>query len=362
MTNSAIKFTRFDTKCIKCVAIVLMIIHHAFLRGGVNIYYFSNMEMKLCNILQRSGKLCVGLFLMLSGYGMYFQLKNCQDNLHKEKVINRKVIGGYRKYWISLGVFLPIMLCQGLKTNFMELILNALCIKITYNHEVWFLRTFAICTILAPWLIKFIDSQKMFLQELLVIVTIDVIGRLILLNGIRGLDILSSYNSSNYAAWMRELELFISSYLTGLALAKRDIFSIFKRKVIEYKKAVIYPVSLLIIGMVLYIQFYFYDQYMYITSVIFSFGIIGLFAYDNKFKKTVIKCGKYSTYMWLTHTYFAYYCFSNITYAPKYPGLIVIINFIMSLFTAVLLEHLENVIIRKFNTIISYLKIDSFLK
>jgi len=32
--------------------------------------------------------------------------------------------------------------------------------------------------------------------------------------------------------------------------------------------------------------------------------------------------GKYSTYIWLTHTFFAYYYFQNLTYTPKYSWLI----------------------------------------
>ena len=48
--------------------------------------------------------------------------------------------------------------------------------------------------------------------------------------------------------------------------------------------------------------------------------------------------GKYSTYIWLTHTFFAYYYFQSFTYFPKYSILIFLLCMIMTMVVGIAFE------------------------
>lgn len=74
-------FSKEDTYCLKNTAIILMIIHHMFLfhnrleEGIIYQAYLKWNNIYIIHIIAGSGKLCVAIFLFLSGYGTYLQYK-----------------------------------------------------------------------------------------------------------------------------------------------------------------------------------------------------------------------------------------------------------------------------------------------
>jgi hypothetical protein len=54
--------------------------------------------------------------------------------------------------------------------------------------------------------------------------------------------------------------------------------------------------------------------------------------------KALSYLGKYSTGMWMTHTYFCYYLFSDFIYGVKYPLLIYALLIAVSLFSAIIIQ------------------------
>lgn len=75
MENS---FTVKDTQKAKAVAIILMMIHHCFLAPerweGYSVNFFP-LGQDLTVKIGQFGKICVGMFVFLSGYGMLVSLK-----------------------------------------------------------------------------------------------------------------------------------------------------------------------------------------------------------------------------------------------------------------------------------------------
>lgn len=51
--------------------------------------------------------------------------------------------------------------------------------------------------------------------------------------------------------------------------------------------------------------------------------------------------GKYSVYIWLVHTFFAYYYFQNIILIPRYSLLIYVWLFLLSFGVAIILDKLS---------------------
>ena len=72
------EFTKRDTNIVKGIAIFLMIFHHCFLDPGRyegQIVDFSFLSEASVNKIALSFKICVALFVFLSGYGMTFSFK-----------------------------------------------------------------------------------------------------------------------------------------------------------------------------------------------------------------------------------------------------------------------------------------------
>lgn len=60
----------------------------------------------------------------------------------------------------------------------------------------------------------------------------------------------------------------------------------------------------------------------------------------NNVYRVIVFLGKYSMYMWLTHTFYIYYYFQNTIFAFKYASLIYAVTIFLSLTTAILIERL----------------------
>ena len=60
--------------------------------------------------------------------------------------------------------------------------------------------------------------------------------------------------------------------------------------------------------------------------------------------KILIWVGKYSTYAWLTHTFFCYYYFQNIIVLTKLSILMFIETVVLSIITGIVLTYIDNII------------------
>lgn len=73
-------FTKEDTKIIKGIAIILMLIHHLWgfpdrIIGG-ELKHILNIDGKsIISLIGAYGKICVSIFFFLGGYGIYMNAK-----------------------------------------------------------------------------------------------------------------------------------------------------------------------------------------------------------------------------------------------------------------------------------------------
>ncbi len=75
-------FTREDTKVIKGLAVILMLIHHLWafpnrIAGDGLVSYLEVFGQSSIQYIGIFGKICVSIFLFLGGYGIYI---SCKDN------------------------------------------------------------------------------------------------------------------------------------------------------------------------------------------------------------------------------------------------------------------------------------------
>lgn len=139
---------------LKGIAIILMLIHHLFaypsrISPDITVYHMVN-SVDIEMFVGLFGKICVSMFLFLSGYG--FSLK---------KEVSFKYIWGklknlYISYWIVLFIFVPIgiIFFPGERYSlspslFLE---NLMGIKSTYNSEWWFFKLYVLYVLSLPLL------------------------------------------------------------------------------------------------------------------------------------------------------------------------------------------------------------------
>ncbi len=115
-TNNYESFSIGDTNVLKGIAILLMLIHHLFYEQTgrySDIHIFGNHYF--INELGRVAKLCVSLFVFLSGYGLMAQTehKGCIKNIKNFYIHRFKKL--YLNYWFIWLIFVPISyVCYGM--------------------------------------------------------------------------------------------------------------------------------------------------------------------------------------------------------------------------------------------------------
>ncbi len=106
-------FTKNDTLVAKGVAVIFLLIHHLFYTTNYNFDAFIISKDRWVDIA-KIGKICVAMFLILSGYGLSISWKNKKYTLiHFYKHIYIKLYKGFLP--ISLLSLTPIFFhCSGL--------------------------------------------------------------------------------------------------------------------------------------------------------------------------------------------------------------------------------------------------------
>lgn len=104
LETSDIKFDKRITNICKGVAILLMIVHHVF--PGMENYGLRIFGLWVMPQLAIFGKVCVSIYLLLSGYGLYESCKDKPFSLHTFYWKRLKSI--YVNYWIIFAIFVAL--------------------------------------------------------------------------------------------------------------------------------------------------------------------------------------------------------------------------------------------------------------
>lgn len=134
-------------------------------------------------------------------------------------------------------------------------------------------------------------------------------------------------------------------FLSGMACVSLNLFDnlenlYIKMRWVKYLIAIVLILSVVILRMV-FSSDCTYD-YLFMPVLVFN---ICIFLKSGIFKKTVNKVlffiGRYSMYIWLTHTFFAYYYFQSFIYFFRYSILIFIICMLCSLACGIVLDFIH---------------------
>ena len=205
-----------------------------------------------------------------------------------------------KRYWIVFAVCISYGLITNVYTfDWSEFLKNLFGLSSTYNGEWWYVRQYFDLLLMFPlvfcvekWLSILIRKNGSLFSALIVLVPLAVLF-----------------------IWRERIYNFC--FLLGMLSVSTGAFDwlcerLVKTKFWKYLVAIV----LLVVPFVLRIKFG-GARYDYVLVTLFVFGLLIIIK-----SKVFEKClnvvfsfvGKYSTYIWLTHTFFAYYFFQKFTF------------------------------------------------
>lgn len=347
-------FTKEDTQLLKGLAILLMLYHHLFAfpnRIPKNValisIVFPNGETS-AYLIGSFGKICVALFIFLSGYGIYCSLCHHNQNDLRHYVFHRlKSI--YFSFWKVFLIFIPLCMILNItpvKKSFLHFIANFLGIIITYNGEWWFLTPYVILVLFVPLIYK-ISNKLSFRSEFIVILCLLSSQFLIP-------KFIFQWFSQNIIRWnIWSLYTLGPIFLAGWFLAKYSPLSNFKKILLKSKHQYIYSISLFLLGILVKSLLSPISDLLCVILLAVSFPILlqANLSIAQISKKAFSLLGQHSTNIWLTHSFYCYMLIPNIIYAPRFTPFISCLLIVISVLTSYMLNTISLDRFKKYFTI-----------
>ena len=329
------KISRSDTEYLKGIAILLMLGHHLFafperilspsffipLPGGLNIE----------GLAGSFGKICVGVFLFLSGYGF------AVSGLKGFRYYAEKVWRFLQVYWFYFAIFIPIGLVFFNHVTFfnsttpryeadpMLFILNASALTFSYNEEWWFVQPYLLLVLSAPLTLRLAKKPPVLIALSAALYNFAWILEW------KGLN--TPYIS---AVWIFRWQLpFVIGVLAAVWSAR-----------IEAALERMRRTSPVIIPVAAGTGTAFLWNRLHVTGLILATPLFLILCLELKRWmrggwRLFTFTGGYSFPIWLTHSFFCYYYWQKAVYWPKYSPLVFLNLAVMSLAVCMAAEKLR---------------------
>jgi hypothetical protein len=314
-----VEIRKQDTDYLKGIAILLMFAHHLFafperiLPPASYIPLIQGYHIE--ELFGSFGKICVAVFLFLSGYGFAI---NGKTSL---KYYSEKVLRFFQIYWFYFALFIPIGFFFFPHVTFFYsttprfdhrpslVILNALALTFSYNGEWWFVQPYLLLVISFPLTMKL--AKKPVLLILASIAMFETATQMMR----HGFD--TPYIS---AVW---LLLWQVPFMTGVlfALYRKQIGKAF---IFSRGKTGMIPVAVSLVFIPVIWHFYAIPGLMAATPF-FLYLCLVLRRIAGEREMVLSFLGSLSFPMWLTHSFFCYYYWQKIVYYPRF-SILVFIN------------------------------------
>lgn len=333
----ALSLSAKDTGIIKGVAICLMLWHHLFPNA---LYSGGNSAVVF---MAAVGKVCVSLFLLVSGYGLacqYSKLMTDSKSLKERffatiKFIAKRYVKFYTGYWIIFLIFvlfgcvaMGISLESRYKADniFFSLVLDFFGFmgNDSYNITWWFNRTILIMYVIFPFLFMLCKRfpYLFFIVTLLLVPFGDIvhfayhsINRWLFpfcAGIIWSIKIPQGYTITNKRKYLILLPITLILCCVLVYFRQNRIIPYFSGIAVDGLLA--FVISMLVIMLI---------RNLPVVNVVFSF------------------LGKHSANMYMVHTFLFSYWFPQFIYAPKYAILIFLLLLLCSLAISLALEFIK---------------------
>ena len=327
MKEFSVKYTNI----IKGFAICLLLLHHLFYNSNESIIDIWIGSYQLSNILGLYGKVCVAIFLILSGYGIY---RSYNSNKAYQNILvfyKKHLTKIYLNYWLIWLIFVPfgvfvlkITLIDIYKENIIKnFIINFLGLQyyfgtLSYNNTWWFIGLIVGLYILFPVLYYFMEKIPVFLYAI-------CIGCMFI--------------PLKFGLISFEMFRFnLLSFIAGMVLARYNIIEKHQRR----KHSIyIYLAQLLLLFL---LRYFGVNMNIQIDTFIGILLIFIIFEYVDKLSaisNIMELLGKHSFNIFMLHTFIIKIYFHNFIYMFKLPIVIFLISIIICLILSICIEFIK---------------------
>lgn len=335
--------SRKESSIIQGIAVMLMVYHHLFgFPDRIVSEYVIVSDLSFLHIgtiLSYFGRICISIFAFCSGYGIYKKLSSIYTDSFIANIkigyaaIFKQAIKFFTRYWIVCALFIPMgYIMEVYSFQLMPLLKCLFGITFPYNAEWWYVSAYLVFLIVVPLYVAVERLLYRFLHQ----TTINVLYVLIIIGAI----VLSVVGKADFAVYF--------CFVSGIACVSTNLFDrgyslLCKVGTFKYILSILLVIILALLRMILGLQ----CNYDFICAPVFVFGI-GVIIKGRLFidyvNKVFLYIGKYSTYIWLTHTFFAYYYFQQYLYWFRYSTIIFVICMICCIIVGIVCETIISLI------------------
>lgn len=341
-------FTLRETNIAKGVACILLLVHHLFYnseRFDMFYHIFGIDNPPVIYVLAKLSKVCVAIFVILSGYGLTKSFKKGEQS--KGWFTYKHFVKLFCQYWFIFIIFVPLGFVLGKNPieiyggGYKGLIkclidfcgLANLCGTPTMNVTWWYMGAVIILYAIFPFLFRQVEKQPIVMLLIAAIISIfgTVTGML--------------YHA--IVAW-------ILPFVMGIFLAHTEMLD----KIVNTKHKYFVPfISFAMIIAFAVIRLLMrdpikMDTFFGLSIIIFTVSFLSRLKYVDVALQFI---GIHSANIFMMHTFIYYYYFKRLIYAAYYPILILLVLLISSLIVSMGLERLK-ILVRydRLSTILLY--------
>lgn len=328
------QFTKDNTRFVKGIAIICMILLHLFAYPE---RYGWSLDARIIRFTT-SMQICVPIFLFMSGYGL--QCVTAKSTSTWTELIKR--IGKlYKTFWWCAIPFVVIALTVSAKHIDLEICKNVvfelLGVTTYHNGEWWFFSLYVeLC--LSFW---FVSRIRVSWKKELCLMTVIYIALRALLKVWMGVE--------TNGILHRHVQMLLTDFnifWLGCFFAKNDLFG----RMMSIKLSSFVRVATCIVCLCFPIIMRAYLPLVGVTELVhvpmFIVGCILLFN-CKWLRKPVLLVGKYSTQMWLIHSWFIFYWANTLTIVWKNPIYMFAIVMAQAMLCSILIEKVRGIFSRR---------------
>lgn len=290
-------------------------------------------------------QICVPIFLFLSGYGlMVSYINKGATTLCLFRKEAKRAVKLFKHYWVVTIPFIAVALYIGKFSWSMEsCVLTLTALRCDWCPTAWFVSLYIELILLFPFVACFLRKKRtrtIVVGFLIVIVATKIIGKISWIDN-NGVSILA-----------RQVKMLMNNlpiFLEGILFAKYDLFSFLRRKLnCLIGKHHLFGGAISLLLVVGAIACRAKLPLVSITEIIHvPVCLLGLILLLNKTKgmfNAFVFVGKYSTTLWLIHTYFNWTFFQSLIYSIRFWPLAFLFFVLMSLAASVLIDTVKGYI------------------
>lgn len=324
---------------LQAVAVMLMVWLHLFgFPERIDVPYVLVIDtllsgkLPLEQYLAYFGSICIAVFAFSSGFGMRKKTLNSEPvGILKNYIrVFQQILKFYSRYWAVFFVFIPLgFLLKVYPLELFRFIKGVLGAGGGYNEEWWYVTSYVQVLLLFPLLAVLFDLLSKYIPVLTHILMVALFG------------ILMTLPEDFFRSGLVKV---LTSFTVGMYFAENRIFDMVYR-LLPQKAWLRLGIGIALFGAVFVLRFCGIPDCILVAVFVFSVMVILKTEFISRFIHPVLMfIGKYSTYIWLTHTFFGYYFFQKLTFFPRYSWLVFLWCMILSVASGIVLEGLLELI------------------